>query len=226
EEIKSEGLKRVTDEFRKQDDADKFKEINAKYDAELEQLNNEQQQQPETTTESNEGAVATEQNILPDVEDDIELREDEINNYISILNEAAQGNNTGTDGDFQLGTDRVQQQGQVQEVGETTDSTGGQENAEVSVQQTPASSDNERAQTWSAERADQGEVVSANAEKVNHFIGLKDDYNRLSKAKTKQREGRALPSRISQASRELGIPLGNAGDGKLSIKNPKTGKEM
>ena len=35
EEIKQEGLKRVTDEFRKQDDKQKFKEINAKYDAEL-----------------------------------------------------------------------------------------------------------------------------------------------------------------------------------------------
>jgi hypothetical protein len=35
DEIKQEGLKRVTDEFRKQDDTVKFKEINAKYDAEL-----------------------------------------------------------------------------------------------------------------------------------------------------------------------------------------------
>jgi hypothetical protein len=34
-EVKQEGLKRVTDEFRKQDDAVKFKEINDKYDAEL-----------------------------------------------------------------------------------------------------------------------------------------------------------------------------------------------
>ena len=38
EEIKQEGLKRVTDEFRKQDDLQKFKEINAKYDAELKAL--------------------------------------------------------------------------------------------------------------------------------------------------------------------------------------------
>jgi hypothetical protein len=40
DEIKQEGLKRVTDEFRKQDDTVKFKEINAKYDAELKALEN------------------------------------------------------------------------------------------------------------------------------------------------------------------------------------------
>lgn len=34
-EIKQEGLKRVTDDFRKKDDKKKFEEINAKYDAEL-----------------------------------------------------------------------------------------------------------------------------------------------------------------------------------------------
>jgi hypothetical protein len=44
DEIKQEGLKRVTDEFRKQDDTVKFKEINAKYDAELKALNNPAEQ--------------------------------------------------------------------------------------------------------------------------------------------------------------------------------------
>jgi len=47
EEIKQEGLKRVTDEFRKQDDLQKFKEINAKYDAELKAL-----EQDKKTTEA------------------------------------------------------------------------------------------------------------------------------------------------------------------------------
>lgn len=42
QEIKNEGLKRVTDEFRFQDDTKKIKEIQAKYDAELAELEKEQ----------------------------------------------------------------------------------------------------------------------------------------------------------------------------------------
>jgi hypothetical protein len=51
EEIKQEGLKRVTDEFRKQDDKQKFEEINAKYDAELAALEGTTQQESTLTVQ-------------------------------------------------------------------------------------------------------------------------------------------------------------------------------
>ena len=83
EEIKQEGLKRVTDEFRKQDDLQKFKEINAKYDAELAKLEQSKGQAVLTgekvdempTTEAKKEGIETE--IKPEeVVEDYELSQD------------------------------------------------------------------------------------------------------------------------------------------------------
>ena len=72
----------------------------------------------------------------------------------------------------------------------------------------------------------EGTVLTETQQKTNYLIGLKNDYNKLSAAKKAQVKGKGLFAKINQLSRELNLPTGNLGDGKISIKNPKTGKEM
>jgi hypothetical protein len=67
EEIKQEGLKRVTDEFRKQDDKQKFKEINAKYDSELKALEQAEPQTQEGFQEEIIPEVITGEVVSPEV---------------------------------------------------------------------------------------------------------------------------------------------------------------
>ena len=62
-------------------------------------------------------------------------------------NEKAQTNNPGTDGNPESGIDSVQQQGQAQTVAETTNNSGSESDAEVTVQQTTPFSDNEQGET-------------------------------------------------------------------------------
>lgn len=60
----------------------------------------------------------------------------------------------------------------------------------------------------------------------NTLVGIKNDYNKLSAAKKNQTKGKEAFARINQLAKDLGYPIGSLGDGKISIKNPKTGKEM
>ena len=60
----------------------------------------------------------------------------------------------------------------------------------------------------------------------NTLVGMKNDYNKLSAGKKNQTKGKEAFARINQLAKDLGYPVGSLGDGKISIKNPKTGKEM
>lgn len=60
----------------------------------------------------------------------------------------------------------------------------------------------------------------------NDLVGMKTAYNKLSKAKKNQEDGKVMFARINELGKKLGYPIGSMGDGKISIKNPKTGKEM
>lgn len=100
------------------------------------------------------------------------------------------------------------------------------ENNTSPVQQNHTFSDNEQAKPLNEKTVDIGKVLNPDQKKTNTLISFKNDYNRLSKARKEQIKGKELFSQINNLSRELGIPVSNAGDGKISIKNPKTGKEM
>ena len=181
-----------------------------------EQVVAESSETPENITNETDIASVPQQDensnqVAEDVnEDDIILPDDALDliNSLSLEDEATQRDNIATDGNVQPTTDIVQQQGENNDTKTTTESTTSEGKVEVAPTETQA-------------------TVLTEAERGrNDLVGMKTAYNKLSKAKKNQEDGKLMFARINELGKKLGYPIGSMGDGKISIKNPKTGKEM
>ena len=173
--------------------------------AESENITNETDIASVPQQDQNSNQVAEEVN-----EDDIVLPDDALDliNSLYLEDETAQIDNTTTDGNIQLPTNVVQQQGENNNPETTIEPTTSEGEVEVVPTETQA-------------------TVLTEAERGrNDLVGMKTAYNKLSKAKKNQEDGKLMFARINELGKKLGYPIGSMGDGKISIKNPKTGKEM